>query len=690
MKIWSIIFFGLSGLLVACTSAHQIFPSPSQNSTKLPSTATTNHTPLPTTPPVTIPAEPTVIATNEPSLLSPALTPSPSEEINLPVLEPSLRIGKGVPTSLAISPDGKWMAVGTQFGVYQYYADTFEQAWFTSLADQADTMVFDPQSKRLGVSTGGSILLLDVTTGESITKLDGAGSSFAWSPDSLRLVSGSDCEQVMVWDAKSGVSLKELGTKKCSEGYSGMVVTWSADGWIYAASMGTKILAWNSDTYAPIDDFSAEGAPDTWVDALSAAPTGGLFAQYDRMGRPVVAIIDGEKNRQLRLLDRQVNGMIAALAWAPDGQRLALNYQEGSGLTIIWNALTGQVEQEINGFIAAAGLGFSPDGQTLFGLQSLNGQIHAVDVRTGGVLWDLSGHMRVASFLTWTQDGLVSTDGANLTWWNPGSGQPLRQETIGSPLAWVISWPPTCPDVYLYAGPQNSHYVGTAHSSHLLEGDESQYPFPTAWSWDGSRLADPSRVWDANSGEVMASLHDPAQQHMPDRVAWRPDGERLASADSLDMQPPVIWDSHSGEVLLTLNSNTKDLHPLWLGLAWSPDGKHLAAVGSLRYPNGGEYDEGMILIWNTGTGQQEQLLTSGMLDYRLWTVAWSPDGQYMAVGSTDCEIFLWDIAQGKPLARLAGHTDISDQLAWSPDGSRVASVARDGTLMIWDLASISP
>jgi WD40 repeat protein len=43
---------------------------------------------------------------------------------------------------------------------------------------------------------------------------------------------------------------------------------------------------------------------------------------------------------------------------------------------------------------------------------------------------------------------------------------------------------------------------------------------------------------------------------------------------------------------------------------------------------------------------------------------------------------------GKPLARLGGHTGISDQLAWSLDGSRLASVTRDGTLLIWDLASI--
>src|SRR5690606_27059122 len=114
------------------------------------------------------------------------------------------------------------------------------------------------------------------------------------------------------------------------------------------------------------EGFSAEGAPDTWVSALLAAPTGSLLAQYDAMGLPVVAIIDGGQDRQVHLLDQQTNGAITGLAWAPDGERLAVNYRVDTGLTLIWNASTGQVEREIEYFYAASGLGWSPDGQTLF------------------------------------------------------------------------------------------------------------------------------------------------------------------------------------------------------------------------------------------------------------------------------------------------------------------------------------
>lgn len=700
MNKLSVIMVSALGLLVACTPADQTITSSSQIPGKLPVTATMSCRLLPTKPPVTLPAEPTAISTNEPVMLTPTVTTPSSEEIDLPVLTPNVRIGKGVPTSLAVSPDGRWMAVGTQFGVYQYHADTFKQAWLTPLPDKAGPMVFDPQSKRLGVSSSSSsaIVILDVATGSLINRLEDAGSSFAWSPDGSRLVSGSGCEQVTIWDTNRGISLIELLGGKCSEGYSGIVVTWAADGRIYAASMGTKILAWDGDTYTPIEDFPAEGAPNTWISALLAAPTGTLLAQYDSMGLPIVAIIDGQQDRQLHLLDRQVNGRIAAIAWAPDGYRLAVNYNVDAGLTLIWNATTGQLEQEIDGFYATAGLGFSPDGQTLFGLQSLDGQIDAVDLSSESSLRSLDGHLLPGIFLTWTQDGLVSTDGATLTWWDPDNGQPLRKETIGFapawmmlwPQAWVMSWPPAGPGQYLYSDSLGGYKVGTPASSHAITGEKVQNPFPSAWSWDGSRLADPIRVWDARSGEILVRLHDPAQQHAADKVAWSPDGEHLASVESLDVQPPFIWDAYSGEILHSLKLNADNYEPLWLELAWSPDGKHLAAVGSLMYLIRGGPEKGMILLWNAETAQQEQLLTAGMINYRLWAVAWSPDSRFMAVGSTGRDIFLWDIARNKPLAKLGGHTDISDQLAWSPDGSCLASVARDGTLVIWDLASILP
>jgi WD40 repeat protein len=195
-------------------------------------------------------------------------------------------------------------------------------------------------------------------------------------------------------------------------------------------------------------------------------------------------------------------------------------------------------------------------------------------------------------------------------------------------------------------------------------------------------------VWDAVTGEIRTQLQDPAQQHTPDQVTWSPDGNRLASADSLNMQPPVIWDAQTGKVLFILQVKTGELRPLWLGLAWSPDGKKLAAVGALMHPDSGA-NEGMILIWDVETGKQEQLLTVGMNDYRLWTVAWSPDSRFLACGTTGSELFVWTMVNDTPLVRLLGHRDIIDRLAWSPDSNRLASVARDGTLQIWDLSVFS-
>ena len=113
-----------------------------------------------------------------------------SVEVSLPVLNPTLRIGKGSPTSLAVSPDGQWMAVSTQFGVYLYRASTFAESWFAPLPEKAGHVIFYPKSERLGVVSGSAIVILNVDNGAVSARLEGAGDSFAWSPDGQRLVSG--------------------------------------------------------------------------------------------------------------------------------------------------------------------------------------------------------------------------------------------------------------------------------------------------------------------------------------------------------------------------------------------------------------------------------------------------------------------------------------------------------------------
>src|SRR5262249_18223849 len=110
-------------------------------------------------------------------------------------------------------------------------------------------------------------------------------------------------------------------------------------------------------------------------------------------------------------------------------------------------------------------------------------------------------------------------------------------------------------------------------------------------------------------------------------------------------------------------------------LAFSPDGKFLASGG---------YDN-RIRLWNPDTGKEVRIL-EGHKSY-VNCIALSADGKWLASGSQDHDLRLWEVGTGKERQRFLGHDAPIERLALSPNGKILASSCLAGTLRLWDTDS---
>jgi len=113
-----------------------------------------------------------------------------------------------------------------------------------------------------------------------------------------------------------------------------------------------------------------------------------------------------------------------------------------------------------------------------------------------------------------------------------------------------------------------------------------------------------------------------------------------------------------------------------LSVCWSPDGRYIAS-GS---------EDSTVRIWDIFTGK----LSKKLFEHPYGThncVSWSPDGKYLASGNSYKTVMVWEVTTGDLVRTLKGHEWDVNSVCWSPDGKYLASGSFDGTFRIWDAST---
>jgi WD40 repeat protein len=321
----------------------------------------------------------------------------------------------------------------------------------------------------------------------------------AWRPDGAQLASAGQDGTVRLWEIKpQEVTVLQTATK------SHDTVACSPDGKRLASTgfwFGADALTlWDWPPSAqptavlPEKFATLAWSPDSRLLALASDTTVSL-RRADTLAE--TGTFGGH--------GRDVN----ALAWSPDGTRLASG--AGDQLIKIWDVSAGKEARTLAGHAAAViSLAWSPDGRWLVSGTNGSDAPRLWDVASDQAACELNGNSNSAVFAcAWRHDSRqVATTGSDgsIHLWDAPTGQEVRRLTG-------------------HTGP----VVGLA----WLAAPELGRQRLASSGFDGT-----VRVWDALTGQEILTLRPPGP--LVRTLHWSPDGRALLGGNGISV---LLWDA---------------------------------------------------------------------------------------------------------------------------------------------------
>lgn len=590
---------------------------------------------------------------------------------------------------MALSPDGKSLALLTASGVRVYDFETLEPLWedLSSYARYYDYWLsWAPDGAHLAAQMASGVLIWNAETGERTWEItpDGEIGQVAWVSRDQLLIYAFDTDanigQINVWNILTEQQVYESSSPFEDESQPSVVLI----------SPNGRQFVVREYRYVTIDEFEPRSvfhffdatsgeflytleADKPGFDILTFSGDSTLLATVvwnEAEFRADVQIFDAASGRLLYTLIGEESDSGDRAAFSPDNRWLVTGKQ---GSLLIWSVEEEQRITALEGhdrYAHGYAFAWSPDS-TRLSTGASDENIVIWDTQSWEAIHTLTGHNSEIRELAFSTDGSI-----------------LVSHSAGQVIAWDTE-------------------TGTA----MLEIRGIQAALAAALAERGERL-----TWDMRTRKIDQSL---ASIYVTGgwTLQFNPDGTRLAALDSGGTLVVFNWDT--GEEIVRKGSAAAQIR----SIDWSPDGSVLAVggergsvellnaqtgerVGAFAPPDESGFrqfigagvafspDGNQIAVSSEAVGDVisgvtyiRDLQTSDVL--HLWIdratgeVQWSGNGRFLIVRGYS-ESVVWDVAKDEEIRRLRPDDSSSNWALWSPQGAVLAVRPSSHSILVWN------